>query len=249
MTTDRQRPEQGGTLVVLFGSKAGAGTSAVAANLAIALRRVADARVILLEGHYDLGNLTSLLDLAPERHLGHALAGSLADGLQPHSSRIDVLLRSPEGELPTADQQRALLRQARALARYTVIDSPLRYDELFHALLDSADQILMVTTPEATALRHGERFLHQADVWGSLPRLGVVVNRWESESGVEPAQLQALFGSRIVGRMPSAGRLAVEAANTGRPFVLEASDHPLSQAVVALAEWLHGQPVAERPAR
>lgn len=249
MTTDRQRPEHGGTLVVLFGSKAGAGTSAVAANLAIALRQVAAARVVLLEGHYDLGNLTSLLDLAPERHLGQALADALADGLQPHSSGIDVLLRSPEGEVPTAAQQRALLQQARALARYTVVDSPLRYDELFHALLGEADHVLMVTMPEATALRHGERFLHQADTWGALPRLGVVVNRWEGQSGVEPAQLQALFGPRIVGRMPSAGRLAVEAANTGRPFVVEASDHPLSQAVVALAEWLHGQPVGERRPR
>ncbi len=107
----------------------------------------------------------------------------------------------------------------------------------------------MVTTPEATALRHGERFLHQADAWGTRAPLGVVVNRWESESGVEPAQLHALFGARIVGRLPSAGRLAVDAANAGRPFVVEASDHPLSRAVVALAEWLHGQPIAERQPR
>jgi pilus assembly protein CpaE len=249
MTTDRQRPADGGTLVVLFGSKAGAGTSAVAANLAIALRRVSGARTILLEGHYDFGNLPSLLDLTPERHLSQALGGSLADGLQPHSSGIDVLLRSPEGEVPTVAQQHALLEQARALARYTVVDSPLRYDELFHALLGEADHVLMVTMPEATALRHGERFLHQAEAWGTLPRLGVVVNRWEGESGAESAQLQALFGSRIVGRMPSAGRLAVEAANSGRPFVVEASDHPLSQAVVALAEWLNGQPIGERQPR
>jgi pilus assembly protein CpaE len=249
MTTDRQRPEQGGTLVALFGAKSGAGTTAVAANLAIALRRATNARVVLIEGHYDLGNLTSLLDLAPERHLGHALRGSLAEGLTSHDSGVEVLLRSPEGAVPTAAQQRALLQQARSLAAYTLVDSPLRYDELFHALLDEADRVLMVTTPEATALRHGEVFLPQADAWGALPRLGVVVNRWESESGVEPAQLQALFGSRMVGRLPSAGRLAVEAANTGRPFVVEASDHPLSQAVVALAEWLHGQAVAERQAR
>jgi pilus assembly protein CpaE len=249
MTTDGLRPEQRGTLVVLFGAKSGAGTSAVAANLAIALRRVADARVILLEGHYDLGNLASLLDLAPERHLEQALGGSLADGLQRHGSGIEVLLRSPEGVAPTAAQQRALLQQACALAHYTLLDSPLRYDEAFRALLDEADRVLMVTTPEATALRHGERFLHQADAWGALPRLGVVVNRWESQSGVEPAQLQALFGSRIVGRLPSAGRLAVEAANTGRPFVVEASDHPLSRAVVALAEWVRSQAVAERQAR
>jgi len=235
--------------VVLFGSKAGAGTSAVAANLAIALRRVADVRVILLEGHYDLGNLASLLDLASERHLGQALAGSLAEGLQPHRSGIEVLLRSPEGTAPTGAQQRSLLEQARAQARYVVVDSPLRYDELFHALLDAADRALMVTTPEATALRHGERFLHQADAWGTRAPLGVVVNRWESESGVEPAQLHALFGARIVGRLPSAGRLAVDAANAGRPFVVEASDHPLSRAVVALAEWLHGQPIAERQPR
>src|SRR5690348_12012042 len=166
MTTDRQRPVSEGKLIVLFGSKAGAGTSAVAANLAIALRQLAGARVILLEGPYDLGNLTSLLDLAPEPHLGHALGGALPDRLRSHPSAIDVLPRSPAGESPTEAQQRALLHQARALAFYTVVGSPLRYDEVFHALLVEADDLLMVTTPEATALRHGERFLHQAEAWG-----------------------------------------------------------------------------------
>jgi hypothetical protein len=54
------------------------------------------------------------------------------------------------------------------------------------------------------------------------------------------------LGPRIVGRVPSAGRLAVDAANSGRPFVVDARDHPASRAVVALAEWLHGEQVAER---
>src|SRR3954470_15741580 len=129
MTIDRQRPEQAGTLVVLFGAKSGAGTSAVAANVAIALRQRTNARIVLIEGHYDLGNLTSLLALAPERHLGHSLRGSLANGLTAHDSGIEVLLRSPEGEVPTAAQQRALFQQARALAPYAVVDSALRYDE------------------------------------------------------------------------------------------------------------------------
>jgi pilus assembly protein CpaE len=247
MTTDRQRAEhRGGSLVVLFGSKPGAGTSIIAANLAIALGRLTAARVILFEGHYDLGNLASLLDLAPERHIGQALSEVLAAGLLPHSSGIEVLLRAPDGTRPTPEQLRTLLGEARSLARYTVVDSALRYDAGFHLLLDEADQLLMVATPEATALRHGEQFLQQAEEWGVLPRLGVVVNRWESESGVEPAQLRALFGARIVGRLPSDGRLAVEAGNAGRPFVLDASKQPLSQAVFALAEWVHGQVVAER---
>ena len=55
--------------------------------------------------------------------------------------------------------------------------------------------------------------------------------------------------NRIVGRLPSAGRLAVEAANAGRPFVVEASAHPLSQAVTALAEWVHSQTAVERQPR
>jgi pilus assembly protein CpaE len=157
-----------------------------------------------------------------------------------------VLLRGPAGASPSPDQLRALLQQARAFAPYTVVDSASRYDALFHTLLDEADHLLMITTPETTALRHGERFLQQAESWGVAPKLRVVVNRWESESSVEPAQLQAAFGDRLVGRLPSAGRLAVEAANAGRPFVVEAGDHPLSQAVTALAEWVHGQAAPSR---
>lgn len=247
MMTDHQPYQPApGRVVVLFGSKAGVGTSVVATNLAIALHTLTTEPVVLLEAHYDFGNQAALLALAPERHLGHALAGSLADGLIADDSGIAVLLRSPAGYAPTLDQLRGLLRQARARARYVIVDSASRYDPVFHTLLDEAECVLMVTTPEATALRHAERLQQQAASWGVAAKLHVVVNRWESEAGVQPAQLQALFGDRLVGRLPSAGRLAVEAANSGRPFVLTAVDHPLSQAVNALAAWLRGQAPAEQ---
>ncbi len=250
MTTDRQPPGSDAAVVLaLFGSKAGVGTSVVAANLAVALRRREDVAVVLVEAHYDLGNLASLLDLAPERHVGHALKGSLAAALIRHRSGIEVLLRSPEGEAPTPEQLRALLLEARGHARYVVVDSASGYDPVFHALLEEADYGLMITTPEATALRHAERILHQAVSWGVAPKLRVAVNRWESESAVDPGQLRTLLGDRLVGRLPSAGWLAVQAANAGQPFVVASADHPLSQAVLALADWLRGQIPAARGSR
>ena len=220
--------------MVVFGPKPGVGTSVIAANLAIAMRALAP-RVILLEAHHDLGNQATILGLAPERHLAHALADGLADGLVAHSSRIDVLLRSPQAEGMTIAQLDALLRQAREWAPYTVVDSAPRLDATLRALAEAADDLLMVTTPETTVLRHGERVLQRADEWGALDKLGVIVNRAESESAVEATQLDALFGARIVARLPSAGRLVVDAANTGRPFIVDAAGHPLSRGIHALA--------------
>src|SRR5688572_2458853 len=104
-----------GRVLVVFGPKPGVGTSVIAANLAIALRALTP-RVILLETHHDLGNQATILGLPSHRHLGHALDASLADALVAHSSRVEVLLRSPDAEGPTLAQLDALLRQARELA-------------------------------------------------------------------------------------------------------------------------------------
>ena len=232
-----RRPAPAGRVIVVFGPKSGVGTSVIAANLAIALRELVS-RVILFEAHHDLGNQTTILGMAPDRHVGHALEGHLAAALLSHSSGIEVLLRSPESEAITVAQLRALLREARGLAPYTVVDSAPRQDESFHALLEEADYLLMVTTPEITVLRHGERLLERAAAWGVLAKLGVVINRAESESAVEPAQLEALFGGRIVAQLPSAGRLVVDAANAGRPFIVDDAQHPLSQALYTLARRL-----------
>jgi Flp pilus assembly CpaE family ATPase len=227
---------------VVFGPKPGVGTSVIAANLAIAMRALAP-RVILLEAHHDLGNQATILGLVPERHLAHALTARLADGLVLHSSRVDVLLRSPQAEGLTIAQLHALLQQARQAAPHTVVDSAPRLDATFRALVEAADDLLMVTTPETTVLRHGERVLRRADEWGALAKLGVIVNRAESEAAVEPTRLDALFGARIVARLPSAGRLVVDAANAGRPFIVDDADHPLSRGIHALARRLvEGQP-------
>jgi hypothetical protein len=54
-------------------------------------------------------------------------------------------------------------------------------------------------------------------------------------------ELEDLQGALAARGLQSVRLTTVEAANTGRPLVVEASDHPLSQAVTALAEWAHGQ--------
>ncbi len=233
--------EQPGRVVVVFGPKPGVGTSVIAANLAIALRALAP-RVLLLETHHDLGSQATILGLAPERHLADARDARLADALIPHGSGVDVLLRSPDAAGLTVPQLEALLGQARQLAPYTVVDSAPRLDATLRALAAAADDLLMVTTPETTVLRHGERLLQRAAEWGALARLGVIVNRAESESAVEAAELDAVFGARIVARLPSAGRLVVDAANAGRPFIVDDADHPLSRAIQALARRLVERP-------
>lgn len=242
-TTEPAGPDSGrpGATIALFGLTPGVGASVLAANLAIALRQTSGAPVILFEAHYDLGNQASLLGLTPQRHLGHALDGSVAPALLRHESGIDVLLRSPFGLVPTRPQMHALLAQARATAAYTVVDSMFRYDDGFRGLLEEADRILLVTTPELAVLHRADRALRLITSWGLLDRLGVAVNRWESESAVAPAQLHALFGDRIIGRLPSAGPLVVESINTSQPFVMTATDHPLSRAVLALADHLRDQ--------
>ena len=227
-----------GRVVVAFGAKPGVGTSTLTANLAVVLRYTRAPSVILVEAHHALGDLASILDLTPSRHLDQALAEGLAAALLPHSSGVQVLLRSPEDTVPTSEQMRAVLAQARDRAAFTLLDAPARFDADLQVLLKEADCALMITTPERTSLRHAEWLFEQAATWGVAERVYVVINRWASESAVESAQLDAALGDRVLGRVPSSGRVMLEATQAGRLIVDHAPDHAVSKALRELAAAL-----------
>ena len=61
-------------MLAVTSGKGGVGKTNVAVNLAVALARLGH-RVGVLDADFGLGNVDVLLGLAPERHIGHVLAG------------------------------------------------------------------------------------------------------------------------------------------------------------------------------
>ncbi len=146
------------SLAVVSG-KGGVGKSALALNLAVALAR-RNKKVCLLDASLGLGSLELMCGLNGYWNLSHLMSGA--------RQLEEITLSGPEGvhllpgasslselsEYPAAVQQ-VLIRQMQALDhRYDalIIDTGSGLHRLARQFALSADQMLVVTTPEPTAI-------------------------------------------------------------------------------------------------
>ena len=88
MNVNVNAPVRNATVMAIASGKGGVGKTNVAVNLAVALARLGH-KVGLLDADFGLGNVDVLLGLAPERNIGHLLAGEA----QLH----EVVIQGPGG--------------------------------------------------------------------------------------------------------------------------------------------------------
>jgi pilus assembly protein CpaE len=106
----------------------------------------------------------------------------------------------------------------RALADFVVVDTHPSMEEYILQLLDVADRIILVTTPEMSSIRNTAQVLRLATELRLREKMVLVLNR--SNSGVQLEHLQETVGMRVDASIVSAGRKVVEAANNGMPVLL-----------------------------
>jgi flagellar biosynthesis protein FlhG len=247
------------TLAITSG-KGGVGKSNLAVNLAVAMSGLG-ARVCLLDADLGLANADVLCNLTPRLTLEHVVAGRcrLAEAAQaaPGGFRL-VAGASGVERLADLDraQREALLRQLdqlEAVADVILVDTGAGLGANVLAFASAADAVLVVTTPEPTALTDGYAMIKSLSARDPGLPLHVVVNSTRA-----PEEGEHVFGRldrvarAFLGRSLShAGAIpadpAVSAAVRARlPLVLHAPDSPAAQAVQRLARWLLGVQDARR---
>jgi len=147
-------------IVAIASGKGGVGKTWLSIGLAQALARH-DRRVLLFDADLGLANVDIQLGLCPERDLGTVLGGRcrLLDAIAPFApGGFDLVAgRSGSGRLAGIGSARLgeLLAELRGVAgRYdwVLLDLPAGIDEGVRRLLGAAEQCLVVTTDEPTAL-------------------------------------------------------------------------------------------------
>lgn len=249
-----QQRTQGSKVIVVMGPKGGVGSTTVATNLAVALRRVSGREVALADFSLQFGDVAVLLNLW-SKHTLHDLAvhyTTLDDGLLervlvPHESGIKVLLAPTEPEL-TADmsgkQVSAIVEALRNKFSYVVIDCWSFMDEITETLMTSADQVLLVTTPEVPALKNTKQALEYFTRHGvHRDRVSLVLNRFPSVKGVTLKDIQQHLRHPIQANLPSDGPAVTYAANKGVPVLLSHPQSWVAQSFLKLAAWVAGDKV------
>jgi pilus assembly protein CpaE len=244
-------------VIGVFSPKGGAGRTTIATNLALALHRETGGRVCLVDANLQFGDVGVLLNLNPKnRSMLDAVESGEPDAditnsvVIDHSTGIRVLLAppSPEGaDLVTPAYLRRMVDHLRDTHDFVVVDLPSALNDHSLAIMDAADQIVVLTALEITTIKNVRLFLEVADqLEYDRSKIRLVVNRSDSAQGIRIADVEASIRRSIDGMIVSDGRLAVLAVNRGVPFVVSHPDGALSRDITKLARTLAGDAIAAK---
>jgi len=201
-----------GTITAVVGAKGGVGTSTVALMAAAQLAQ--GARTCLVDLDVRGGDLAAMTGISVRRSItdladiaAEVSAREISEVMYPLPGGI-ALLPAPEqgetGEMLTESATRQILTMLRYQFDHVVLDCGNRLDDILAMGLDSADRALIVTTPDAPALRSVRRLsdaLDRLDIARGRP-FGLVVNLTSRQREIQPAAAAKMTGVALAASIP-----------------------------------------------
>ncbi len=245
-----------GRVLAFFSLKGGVGTTCLAVNMAIILRRLTGDDLALVDLCAERGSVRvqlglpqgpSLADLA-DRDLSNLDASAVRAVVSPHASGIAVLPAPPAPqtvEHVTPEMVTAVIPVLRQTYRWVVVDTASTFAETSLRLFHQADVIIVVTAPDMLSLRATEAALEAFSLL-KVPgdRRAIVLNHPTSTRMATREEVERSLGERVDGVIPFGGEDFVRAACSGSPLALTAPHHPSILAMEDLARRLAGLPSA-----
>lgn len=248
-TSKRLTGEKETRVIAVTGGKGGVGKSNIACNLGLAFCRLGR-RVMLLDADLSLANVDVLLGLTPRLNLSQVISGE--------KNLEDILLHGPEGltivpggsgleelaHLPPPQMERLF----NAFASHSPAPDILLVDTAagIHAnvmqFLLSADQVIVVTTPEPTAYTDAYALIKILVKHNSAKEIGVLINMaQDSGEALEVTKLLLQICRQMLkvsfnnlGYIPR-DPMVLKSVCHQRPFLLYAPNAPASKSIYHIA--------------
>ena len=238
-----------GKTFVITSGKGGVGKTTTTANVGTALAMLGN-QVVLIDADIGLRNLDLVLGL--EKRIVYDLVDLVEGRCQARQAlirdkRVDGLFLLPASQ--TKDKESVNEEQMRAvtlaLARefdVILIDCPAGIEHGFRNAVAGADEAVVVTTPEVSAIRDADRILGM--LGGRRARL--IINRVRLEMVRTGDMLSVddvadILGREVIGVVPDDEEI-IDTTNRGEPVVLDPSRR-LSKTYIAIARRLMGENV------
>jgi pilus assembly protein CpaE len=235
-----------GQIVAVFSPKGGVGTSAIAANLAVALRQLTSKKVALVDGNLIFGDLGVIMNLVSTKTIAD-LADRIAeldrdllnDVLVTHTSQVKVLLAPPNpqtGELVTSDHLRTILELLRKEFDFVVVDTQSSFQDRALAVLDLADRIVALMTLEMPCIKNIKLFLEVAELLEyPAEKTLLVLNKADNRLGIRVENVEENIQHKVALQIANATHEMTLAINQGVPLVIEKRGHQTAKDIFALA--------------
>nr|WP_298719059.1 AAA family ATPase [uncultured Steroidobacter sp.] len=249
----RPTPVTAGRVSVFMNAKGGCGATMLACNVAHVLAAKSKQRTALLDLDLQFGAAPLYLDLYPKRGIAQALENlthldevALDGYFVKHASGVNVLSRGADeplapGTISPAGAGR-LLEVALRTHEHVVVDMPRCVDAVTKAVMQRANQIVIVLQQSVTAVRDATRLMQwlRSDIGAVKEQLCVVINRHEKSSEITAADVQRTLACSDPTLVPNDFKTVSECINSGTALLDYAGTASITRAVMNLETRLGG---------
>lgn len=222
----------GAKVITITSGKGGVGKTTTTANLGVALARTGK-RVVVIDADIGLRNLDVVMGLE------NRIVYDLVDVIEGRCKLRQAMIKHkqfPELFLIPAAQTRdknsvspsdmvSVCNELRPQHDYIIIDSPAGIERGYRNAVAPADEILIVTNPEVSAVRDADRIigLWESEAQDKAPAR-LIINRIRADmvrkgEMLSPEDVTDILALKIVGIVPE-DQHVVTASNSGIPVTL-----------------------------
>jgi septum site-determining protein MinD len=246
------------TAITITSGKGGVGKTTATANLGMALA-LQGKRVVAIDADIGLRNLDVVLGLE------NRIVYDLVDAVEGYCRVRQALIRDKRVStlflLPAAqtrdksavnpDQMVALVNELREGYDFILIDSPAGIEQGFRNSIAPADRVLIVTTPELSAVRDADRVVGLVEAQEKGPA-SLIINRLDPKmvrraQMLSTADVVEFLALHLIGIVPEDPSIIVS-TNQGQPVVLDGRS-AAGEAFRNIAARLQGHDVPFLPIR
>jgi septum site-determining protein MinD len=247
----------GARIITVTSGKGGVGKTTATANLAVALARLGK-RVVCVDADIGLRNLDVVMGL--ENRIVYDLVDVIEGRCKLRQAMVKDKRVSDLYLLPAAQTRDktavspqdmvALTNQLRGDFDFIVIDSPAGIEWGFRNALAPADEVIVVTNPEAPAVRDADRIIGLIEAEERRVPTSLVINRARPDMIRKGDMLSVddvleILSIRLLGVIPD-DELIIISSNRGVPLTLDDDRSPAGEAFRDVARRIAGEQVPMR---
>lgn len=216
-------------MITVFSNKGGIGKTSVASNLALELAKTTKENVALIDLNFQLGDITTFLDLKPSFNISYMLKNLdkinkdfLLNTLEKYKNTSLYVLADPpyfkQADDISSKQVARLFDILKDSFSYIVVDTDANFDGKTITALDNSDLLFLVTCINLPALRNCQRCLDLFDKLGySSDKVQVLVNRYMENDEIKADDAEKVLNKEIYWKIPNNYFTMMAAINKGVP--------------------------------
>lgn len=243
-------------VVTITSGKGGVGKTTVTANLGVALARLGK-RVVTIDADIGLRNLDVVMGL--ENRIVYDLVDVVEGRCRLRQAlirdkRLETLFLLPAAQTRdktavTPNDMVRLCDQLRLQYDFVLLDSPAGIEQGYRNAVAPADEVLVITNPEVSAVRDADRVIGLVEAEGKGPAR-LIINRLDPNlvqrgDMLTTADVVEILAIDVLGIVPEDQAILIS-TNRGQPVALDGRS-PSGQAFHNIARRLLGQDVPFMP--